>query len=367
VEIKTYNKAQLIELIGSRTFAEMPVIPISSHRALSHVSNPRADADDTLMIIAYDQNVMVGYLGVLADRIYNVKGEGYKCGWLSCMWVNPDLRGKGIAKQLLTTAFKAWSDHILVTEFTPEAKGLYDRSGGFNDLRVSSGLRCYLRFNLHEVLPKKNGKYKTYLPILKLVDSVANIPNGIRLSFFKPSIASLVSFRQVKEISATANAYIISKRNSSFERRSADDLSWILHYPWLIQSAPTAESIRYHFSSVADRFDNHCVEVIQSDRIVGYLHFTIRDGNLKLPYCYFDPECMEDIVQYIYKLMYDYRLNMLTIFHRELTSYFEQRNTPFIYKRKILRHYIISKALDVHFADKDSLFIQDGDADCVFT
>ena len=367
MEIRTYNKAQLKELIESQTFAEMSVLPISSHRALSHIHNPRADADDTLMIIAWEDGVMVGYLGVLADKIYNTSGQGYKCGWLSCMWVNPDLRGKGIAKQLLAIAFKKWNDHILVTEFTPEAKGLYDRSAGFNDLRVSSGLRCYLRFNLHEVLPKKNEKYKSWLIVLKSIDAIANVPNAIRLAFFRPELSGLISFQQVKEISSEVNAYIISKQNRSLERRNADDLNWLLHYPWLIQSAPTAESVRYHFSSVVENFANHCVVIKKSNEIVGYLHFTIRDGHLKLPYCYFDPECLNDIVQYIYKLMCGYRLNMFTVFHSELVSHFEQMRVPFLYKRKIKRHYIISKVLDTNFVDKDLLFIQDGDADCVFT
>ena len=319
------------------------------------------------MIIAYEGDQMVGYLGVLPDMIFNDVGTALKCGWLSCMWVDPTLRGKGIAKQLLATAFRDWKDCILVTEFTPEAKGLYDRSGGFNDLCVNDGLRCYLRFNLHEVLPKKNEKYKSYISILKLGDSIANLPNSIRLSFYRSKLSGRLTFEPVVGIDESVNAYILSKQKNSFERRTAAELNWILKYPWLITSPPTSESQRYHFSSVSDRFLNLAFKIQENGQIRGYIHFTVRDSQLKVPYAYFDDECLPDIVEYIYQLMRDYQLNMLTVFHPAIVRHFEGHATPFIYKRQIKRHYIISKVLDAHFTDHNKLAIQDGDADCAFT
>jgi GNAT superfamily N-acetyltransferase len=367
MEIRTYNSAQLYDLIMSESFKHMPVIPISTHRAISHIHNPRTDKEDILMTIAYENDEMIGYLGVLADRIYTLKGEPQKCGWLSCMWVNPTLRGKGIAKQLLATVFKTWNDHILVTEFTPEAKGLYDRSGNFTDLRINEGLRCYMRFNLHEVLPKKSEKYKSYSTLLKVLDSLANIPVDLRLSLMKTKQVSSLQFLPVTEIDSTLNKYIQSKQNCQFERRSADELNWIINYPWLKQSQPTDESRRYHFSSVAQRFQNLCFKLTDKGKTKGYLHLTIRDNHLKIPYAYFEPECMPDIVQYVYQIMQEHKLNMLTVFHPDLISFFKTNTTRFIYRRAIRRNYIITKVLDSHFSEKEKLLIQDGDADCVFT
>jgi hypothetical protein len=319
------------------------------------------------MTIAYENDEMIGYLGVLADRIYTLNDEPLKCGWLSCMWVNPALRGKGIAKQLLATVFRTWNDHILVTEFTPEAKGLYDRSGNFTDLRTNEGIRCYMRFNLHEVLPKKNDKYKSYLPALKLLDNIANIPVGLRLSLMKAKPVSSLQFVPVTEIDRKLDLYIQSKQDRQFGRRRADELNWIINYPWLKESQPTDESRRYHFSSVADRFKNLCYKLTDKEEIKGYIHFTIRNNHLKIPYAYFEPEYVPDIVQYIYQIMQEYKLNMLTVFHPTLVALFKSNTTPFIYKRAIGRNYIITKALDAHFSGKEKLIIQDGDADCAFT
>jgi GNAT superfamily N-acetyltransferase len=367
MEIKTYNKAQLNDLILSDEFKRMPVIPISTHRAISHINNPRASPDDILMIIAYENDEMVGYLGVLADKIYNTKREEYKCGWLSCMWVNPLLRGKGIAKQLLATAFKSWNDHILVTEFTPEAKGLYDRSANFNDLRTNHGLRCYLRFNLHEVLPRKNEKYKKYASILHAADAIANIPNNARLFFHRSGNNSQIEFKMIDSISPDLENYIQSKSKDSFESRTAADLTWISNYPWLLRSPSTDESKRYHFSSVAENFSCIQVEIRNENKIAGYLYLTIRDGHLKVAYAYFEKAILPDVVEYINDVMVEKELNMLTVFHKDIVEYLSTHSHPYIYNRPIKRNYIITKALDAHFPDKQDLIIQDGDADCAFT
>jgi len=366
MEIKTYNKEELLALIRSEVFSRMPVVPISTVRAISHVHNPRAEASDTLMIIAFDNNQMTGYLGVLADRIYTPDGTGYKCGWLSCMWVDPKVRGKGIAKQLIARAFADWNDHILVTEFTPEAKGLYDRTGNFNDLSTNHGLRCYRRVNLHEVLPKKNEKYNRYKGVLNLVDAIANIPLDLRLSLIGSGAGSGISFQPVAEIDEQTNNYIASKLSSSFERRNAADIDWIIQYPWIKESSPTQESKRYHFSSVADHFQNLCFKLVIRDEVKGYLHFTIRDNHLKIPYAYFEPECLPDVIQQIYRIMEQYKLNMLTVFHPDLVDHLSNHGSLFIYKRRISRHYIITKSLGKHFVNAH-IHIQDGDADCAFT
>ncbi|MCB0668065.1 MAG: GNAT family N-acetyltransferase, partial [Saprospiraceae bacterium] len=143
IELKTYNRSTLEEFINLPEFSALPFLPISYHRAISHIQNPRADRDDVLLILAYDHSEMVGYLGVLADWIFDENNHQSKCGWLSCMWINPLSRGKGISKKLVAKALETWNKKILVTEFTAPARGLYDSTGAFKDLQIKEGVRHY--------------------------------------------------------------------------------------------------------------------------------------------------------------------------------------------------------------------------------
>lgn len=367
MEIRTLTPAQLKAFIQTDEFKTMPVVPISTHRALSHIANPRVEADDVIMIMAYEEGRMVGYLGVLADWIHNTTGS-YKCGWLSCMWVDPTLRGKGIAKQLLATAFTNWNNHILVTEFTPEAKGLYDRSNNFDDLKTNTGLRCFMRFNLHQVLINKKPQLKPLKPVLKLADGFANAFNNLRLLVAKPNTQSAVNWQPVAEVDYAIGNFISQFQTNAFEQRTTADLNWILKNPWLKVSPTTDESKRYHFSSVASEFKNLCFAGYNSrNEIVAFMFFSLRDGHLKIPYAYFNNAHTADLVAKVYEVMLAEKANMLTVFHPLLVKHFSNNTTPFIYKRPIQRNYIITKALSQHFVSKDNISIQDGDADCAFT
>jgi GNAT superfamily N-acetyltransferase len=99
--------------------------------------NPRAEPDDTLLILAWLEGELVGYLGVLPDLYFVADKPPEKCGWLSCLWVSDQHRGKSIAKLLVTKGVQAIGGRVLLTEFTPQAKQLYDKLGFFTDLQTT--------------------------------------------------------------------------------------------------------------------------------------------------------------------------------------------------------------------------------------
>ena len=108
----------------------MPGVPISRHRAWSHIRNPRVSENDVILVLAMVNGKMAGYLGVLADHIF-LNNQKEKAGWLSCMWVDPEVRGQGIAKQLLNRVLERWDNRILVTELRRPPKVCTTVPGSF--------------------------------------------------------------------------------------------------------------------------------------------------------------------------------------------------------------------------------------------
>jgi len=82
MEIKTFTVADLKIALVSEDFWQTPTLPITKHRALSYCRNPRADEDDPVLLVAYQDNRVIGYLGILPDKIY-VNDVDYKLGWLT--------------------------------------------------------------------------------------------------------------------------------------------------------------------------------------------------------------------------------------------------------------------------------------------
>ncbi len=366
--IKEHTPAGLEEFINSKEFQKSKVIPITKHRALSHINNPKVDRDDIILFTAYEDDELVGYLGVLADTIY-LNDDEQKAGWLSCIWTSDSVRGQGVAKQLLSKALKSWDHKILATEYTPAAKALYDQTDAFIDLTTLDGRRAYLRFNLHELLPPK-GFPKMLTGLLRLSDFIMNIFNSLRLFLWKPFIQLDDSnLEYITEIDDETKDFIERRNKHELIRRDAVELNWINKYPWVLSSPDTdADAKRYHFSSSDKVFVNQNIKMKNKDgEMIAFLMFVIRGNNLKIPYCYFDEKHTDKIVQIIYHQMFKLNLNMITTFNPAIVNYIKSHRTPFIYNKQMQRSYLITKDLGKNLATNSRIEIQDGSGDCAFT
>jgi len=363
----TYRVAELEALIACDHYATMSLVPISRLRAISHTHNPRARPEDVLLIVAYEAAVMIGYLGILADDLYDSEGQPHHCGWFSCLWVHPLEGGKGVAKKLIRQASESWNNRLLVTEFTAIAEGLYNRSGRFDHLAARQGLRCFVRFNSSEILPKKKPIFNHIKPLLKLADSLFNIPQNLRLKAFAPVTDRSITITAITSFDREMRAFIAAQSLSNPGRRGCEEYEWIRDYPWLMQSPPTSESARYYFSMVADRFENHYYQITHQGRVRGYLHISLRDNHVHIPYCYIDQELVSCVASFITRWLYAHRATMLTTYHPLLVAYYQQHRTPYIYLRPLTRKYIVTHTLLDEMGAIDTQLLQDGDADAAFT
>ncbi|MFK7797453.1 MAG: GNAT family N-acetyltransferase [Aureispira sp.] len=370
MQFKSLPLRELKRYVYSDAYTQSDYIAISKQRALSQERNPRARPEDVVLVLVYEADELVAYLGVFADDLY-FENRVEHVGWLSCMWVNPKMRGKGIAKRLLQTVFEAWEYKILVTEFTPAAKGLYDRSGHFIDLAKPKGWRGYLRPNLATLLPKKSPRWQKWQPLLKLADGVLSLPNTVRLWLHPtPSIEKQgYSFEYLVELDDEAWTFIQAKQNGELIHRDRAELDWLLSNPWLLQ-APLKDrnAQRYHFSSVDTTFYFLAIKVYNATlEVVAVIIMSYRAGSVKLPYVYVQTGMEEIVWQLIDQHLLAMNAETLTVFQPQLISVLPKRKHPFFRLRAFQRHYIIGKVLQEALEATNTVVLQDGDADATFT
>ena len=366
IQITGLNKQALKEFITSGIMETMPFWPITPHRALSQIENPRVSDEDFLLFLAYEGEEMVGYLGVLPDWIYLKNKNRRKCGWLSCMWINPLFRGKGISYKLVNSALENWNNNILVTEFTIPAKGLYDKIGVFDDLAIIRGIRLYRRFDLAKILPPKKKLYQRLKPIWKFFDVIGNIFCDIRFLFSTPKLAKLKMEYQNPLDQQVAD--LIAKKNiHELFKRTKIDQDWIMNHPWILSKPINKAAFsKYYFSSVAKDFSFHGVRISDTNgRLIGFLMFSKRDYSLKIPYAFFDSCHTKEMADVVNFHLNKWRINTLTIFNKNLVEYYKNRRSGFLLKRDMRRHYIVNKQLVDYLPD--NFEIQDGDGDAAFT
>jgi GNAT superfamily N-acetyltransferase len=356
--LKTYNKEELDKLINSGKYESFPFKPISRHRAISHLNNPRASEDDTLLILAFEEEKLAGYIGILPDYLFQ-NTQKIKVGWLSTIFVHPDFRGQRIAQQLLAEACNQYEDKILITEFTAEAEKMYVKSNRFEYLKPLEGYTYHYRFNLSKILPQKRVSWEKYTPLLKGLDSTMNFLLTPVFRLFRPKKNYSVNSNLDEE---SLNFIAKNKTNNSFNRNTVE-ISWIVNYPWVLNG--NLNDDKYLFSSFSKEFKYIFIKIYDENNILSSLiMLTVRDQQAKLQYKFGDYDhkiCAEIIHQYLIKN----KINSLICYDEAIN--FHLKNKSALYKKVRIRKYQMTKYLGNLLGNNFRFEVSGGDGDCVFT
>lgn len=363
METKAYTKHELKEFIQSDFFNKLANIPISKHRAISQINNPRASDNDILLIVQFDENKVVGYLGILPDYLFR-ESQREKIGWLSCFWVDEEYKSKNVAANLFLRVIRAWEQKILITNFVPWLEPIYQKTKIFQPTIYKYGLRGYMRFNFAEILPPKNQIFKKFASILKLTDTFLNILYSIRLTFFEKYTFENINYEYLTHLDNESGKFIEMFIQNNWNQRGETEINWILSNPWIIQgSKEDFNSKRYYFSSLNTRFFQQIVKFVNKDNEVSAIVIiNIREHSLTVPFVFSEAASIDYVSKFLINTMLDLKLNMLTTFNEILINSLKKTKAPFYFSKVIKKPYLISKKFDF----VTELRFQDGDGDCAF-
>ncbi len=355
INIVGLNKAELEGFTKTEEFRNFEFAPISDLRAQSHIHNPRALNNDILLFLAYDNQQLAGYLGILPDDVSLKTGEKIHFGWLSTLFVSEKHRGKQIAQQLLYAAEKSYDQNLLITEFTPSAERLYRKIGMFEDLISKNAVRYYYKSNLAELLPSKKsffGKNKIWL---KRWDNLVN--------FFIPYRSKGIDnlYKITTSVDENLRDFINHQHKNPIARNAAD-FQWMLQYPWL---STEKEEPNYLFSSYSKDYQMFWVSVFEHQKIISALLCSVRNNHLKVLYYFGNAEKVSGILP---KIIKKNKIKMMTIYDHKLNETIAKNKMPKpIYKRPLKRDYLIHKAFASKLGKDFNFNFTDGDGDFSFT
>ncbi len=371
--------AQLGDYIGSEAFLRSAVWPISPLRAASYGQNPDARPEHPVLFLAHDdKGTLRGFLGSLPDS-WTTQGQRMTFAWLSCLWVDPACRGQGLAGALLHMSNEAWKGMLALTEYTPVAEALYRKSGLFSALPPRKGWRAYRRPDLEGTLLRRWPGLAPGTPLLRTLDrlgegliSLSERQNPTRVDGTLQVGKTL--FEAWKPGTSTSDRALLSSLENAVSPGQsvslASKLKWIQQHPWLKQGIVDADAKRYPFSSVSAQFQSWLW--LLSDEHGAYngvVSMSLRDGLLKLPYCFAPENALPDVLALARQIMSQHSAHTLVTHHQGLVRTLEQNRKNFLHLRASSRHYMLSNELAEiwHEQGYDISQVQDGAGDAVFT
>lgn len=355
INIVGLNKQQIKGFTTSENFIKFPFAPISQLREISHIQNTRAKDDDILLFLAYENEELTGYLGILPDDVTKTDGRKIHFGWLSTIFVSEKSRGKQIAQKLLYAAGDSYDNNLLITEFTENAARVYNKIGLFEDLNSIKAIRYYFKSNLAELLPSKKEVFANNKIWLKRFDSLMNV--------FIPYFGT--GKNHLYKISKTWDKNLekfISKQKKNPIARSSEEFKWILNSPWI---STEKGQPNYLFSSYSKQYKIFWVSVYQNQEIVSAMLCSVRNGHLKVLYYFGNITVISDVLPQIIKL---YTVKMMTIYNDQLNYEIRKNKTlRTFYKRPLERKYMIHKNFKEKLGKDFNFNFSDGDGDFSFT
>ena len=368
IEIKRVKKRNILTLISDEDFWNHEFLAISKHRLYSHFKNPNLEEDDLVLLLSYLDKELVGYLGVFIDKIM-LNGKEEKIGWLSTWWVHPKTKGKGIGRELLHAMYTDNKGKIGISQFTPSAKRVYDKSGYFVDLKVNKGVKAVLRSNMSFVMPILFSKTKKMIKVLNMFDDFINIFINGKLSIQRKFITSknhTINLEYVNIVDHEILSVIHKFNKKDISYKGAAFFEWMKAYHWVIKAPLLNETnkSKYEFSMYDVAFDYFLIKLKEKNRCVGFIVLQRRNTSLKVLFTYYDKTKKVDVVSDIIKL------HAIDLGVREIICYDEEisenlnKSKLFLYKRKKVKQSIISKAFgSTNFEEVRMNF---GDGDCSF-
>lgn len=368
IEIKKIYKKDIPTLLDNAAFWKHSFLSISKHRLYAHFKNPNSDQEDIVLLLAYLDAELVGYMGVYIDKIILDAVES-KIGWLSTWWVHPKTQGTGIGRAILETMYAVNKGKIGISQFTPSAKRVYDKSGYFNTLKENEGIKAVLRSNLSFVLPVLFKKSKALLPLFKFLDRSINFFVNIKLHIQKFTIQrnlKNIKLEYLSTIDPETAAIITHFGKNHISPKSAAFFEWLKAYHW-VQEAPLlnlTQKSSYEFSMVDHQFNIYLIKIIEHDCCIGFVVLQKRNYVCKIIFAYYDAEkhskCIAGII-----ILQCIAQNVREIICYDQNIGQEFRKSPvFLYKTKKIKQSIISKEFKKE--NFENSIVNFGDGDCSF-
>ena len=367
MEIKTFTVADLQLALLSEDFWLTKTLPITKQRALSFCQNPRAEKNDPVLLVAYQDARVVGYLGILPDKIFFNNAE-HKLGWLTGWWVDPSIATNGTGVILLYKALNTYRERIGVSGGSREARKVLDASQKFIALNPLKGIDIRFRFNATKTMLRKFSWVKIFRVGFKVADVLLDEIVNLRSFSWerRNSIRQRLTFEYVSTVDEETGRFIEQHYHHDLTRKGKADLNWIMTCPWIV-SAPQkdAASKRYYFSSVSARYYYLGVKVYaQNNEMVGFLLLNVRDDRMSVAYAHFEGRHAPTIAAAAVYHALAMDVSTLVLYDERLVKSVAGLHCPCWSTQSISRGFFLSRAFaDIPMAD---CRLHGGDGDFAF-
>ncbi|HDP74584.1 MAG TPA: hypothetical protein ENN49_01690 [Bacteroidales bacterium] len=152
---------------------------------------------------------------------------------------------------------------------------------------------------------------------------------------------------------------------NTLTKRSAEEINWIIRYPWLINGLlPDRAAQKFFFASVIPAFAYYLIKVFKNDELIGVLLMQHSNTRFTVPYYWFENGTEDVMAKVILLHASKARASFINIYNQKIVNSMLKLRPYYFYSKKRIRKYLVADSM-VDIVG-NNLELMDGNGDCAF-
>ncbi|MCL2650009.1 MAG: hypothetical protein FWD60_03155 [Candidatus Azobacteroides sp.] len=349
---------ELEKFCESQQFKNFTIKPITPLRVKSYLANPRANQEDIVLYMLFENENLIGFRTLLSDVCF--QGDTpFKFAWFSGNWISPEYRGKKLSTYILKECMVDWKEKLMFTNYADVSLNLYSGTQLFSSLRKRTGLRFYLYPDFIDIYKSRinNSLLKIPLFFLSCITYCISFTKSILYKFVNKDI----KYTELDMPDNDCWNYLEKYRDTLFNRKR-DELEWIFKYHWVTKEPE--ENYIYPFSYSDITYTLKAVKIYKNDTsFSGFFIYSIVNSKMKILFYYLAESDLYLMTDIIPSIALKNKISCLTILDNKIASIVKKRCKCFAFSKSYSSHIFSS------FGDweENNKITFDGDGDNCFT
>ena len=170
LEVITLTKNTLREAVShNKYWGNSYEAPFSKNKARWLLENNRAEDDDVLAILGYENHTIVAFVALVPDWIENKAGDVKKIFWSQRWWASDTYKDTILPTYVKSISLKECNNQVVIKFLGDNTKAYYEKQPF---TKFSERNRYIIIFSLnYDILVYKKKSLKKIAPLLKLFDA----------------------------------------------------------------------------------------------------------------------------------------------------------------------------------------------------
>jgi len=357
IDIITYSKAELRKLLEEPLWWDHTNLPFTKSRLSCYLDNPHSRDDDILWLIAWQEERIVAYLGLVPDTLSPAAGAS-RLAWFSSWWADPRVRKTGLAGKLTSMGLNLYTA-IGIDSGTPWSMRKMRESGDF--FVYTQRPRSFWFLNLNQRSLKDFGKDKAIpRPLVKMGHFALGHLISLRLRLWLKRMGkSNISIEYVSAPDLEAMDLIASLSANELCIKDAGTLNWRTDLPSrMAQLAGLPSKAKSYFGNSGFSVRSYSIKLWRGSELIGFVNICLSDGYLKIPYLFLKTGCERELAVIIGSLCLNENIDVIYSQNRLVKDTLARYRVPHWASKSYPMDLLLSTRL------KDlpgGLHLQDGD------